>query len=47
MISPRSLTDWITQNIPDTTRPLAHAVAQDLASRMTIHVTIRFDEHQP
>ncbi len=43
----RSLTDWIGQQITDITRPLAHAVAQDLASRMTIHVTIRFDEQRP
>lgn len=40
----RSLTDWITDTITDITRPLAHAVAQDLASRMPIHVTIRFDD---
>ena len=44
MISPRSLTDWITQTITEITRPLAHTVAQDLASRMTITVTIRFDD---
>lgn len=40
----RSLTDWIADTITEITRPLAHAVAQDLASRMTIHVTIRFDD---
>lgn len=47
MISPRSLADWIRETITEITRPLAHAVAQDLAQRMTITVTIRFDEPQP
>lgn len=46
-ISPRSLADWIGELVTDAARPLAHAVARDLADRMTITVQIRFDKEQP
>lgn len=44
VISPRSLVDWIGELVTDAARPLAHAVARDLADRMTITVQIRFDK---
>ncbi|GAA3962975.1 hypothetical protein [Gordonia caeni] len=46
-VSPRSLADWIGELVTDAARPLAHAVARDLADRMTITVQIRFDKEQP